>query len=133
MRPKSVIHAERFYLLATVLLLVGTLMAWGPLQDAYGTGLAAGVTAAIVGAYLLLILFTTRRGSGIARALLLALTAFGALSLLWQISQGQVALGLLGVVNTVQVVLTVVGAVLLFRPNAAAWFARPHDDWEEDA
>ncbi len=133
MRPKSVIHAERLYLLSTLLVLIGTLMAWTPLQEAYGAGLAAGVTALIVGLYLLLILFTTRRGSGVARWLLVALTVFGALSLLWQISQGQVPLGLLGVVNTVQVVLTILGAVLLFRPNAALWFARPHDDWEEDA
>ena len=133
MRPKSVIHAERLYLAATVLLLAGPAMAWEPLQIVYGTGLAAGVTALIVGAFLLLILFTTRRGSGIARALLVALTALGAASLLSQVATGQVALGLLGVVNTVQVVLTVIGAVLLFRPDAARWFARPHDDWEEDA
>lgn len=133
MRPKSVIHAERLYLLSTLLVLVSTAMAWQPLQQVYGTGLAAGVTALIVGAFLLLILFTTRRGSRVARVLLVLLTVFGLGSLLWQISTGQVALGLLGVVNTVQVVLTVVGAVLLFRPNAATWFAREHDDWEEDA
>ncbi len=133
MRPRSVIQAERLYLLATLLLLVGTVLTWGPLQEVYGVGLAAGVTAFIVGAFLLLILLTTRRGSPIARILLVILTALGAASLLYQVGTGQVALGLVGIVNLLQVALTVVGAVLLFRPNAAVWFARDHDDWEEDA
>lgn len=132
MRPKSVILAEQLYLFGTALLLASSLMVWQPLVDAYGTGLAAGVTAFTVGAFLLLILLTTRRGSRIARALLLMLTALGTASLLYQVGTGQVALGILGVVNVVQVVLTIVGAVLLLRPNAAIWFARPHDDWEED-
>ncbi|GGB27516.1 hypothetical protein GCM10011380_16490 [Sphingomonas metalli] len=133
MRPKSVIQAEWAYLAATALLVLGTVLVWEPLRLVYGTGLAAGVTAFIAGAFLLLILFTTRRGSPIARGLLVALTALGTISLLYQVATGQVALGLVGVVNIVQVGLTIVGAVLLFRPAAALWFARPHDDWEEDA
>ena len=133
MRPKSIVTAEQFYLGGTALLLVSSLMVWRPLVDAYGAGLAGGVTAFTVGAFLLLILFTTRRGSRVARGLLIALTGLGAISLLYQIGTGQVALGPLGVVNVVQVVLTVIGAVLLFRPTARAFFAWPHDDWEEDA
>ncbi len=133
MRPRSVIQAERVYLLATLLLLVGTALTWQPLMEVYGAGLAIGVTAFIVGAFLLLILLTTRRGSAIARILLVILTALGAASLVYQVANGQIAPGVVGVVNLVQVVLTVVGAVLLFRPNAAEWFAVEHDDWEEDA
>lgn len=133
MRPRSVVHAEQLYLAATALLLASSVMAWVPLQAIYGVAFAAGVTAFLVGAFLLLILLTTRRGSNVARWLLIVLTAIGAVSLLWQIGTGQVALGILGVVNAVQVALTIVGAVLLFRPNAAAWFARPHDGWEVDA
>lgn len=132
-RPKSVITAEQFYLGGTALLLVSSLMVWPQLVQAYGAGLAGGVTAFTVGAFLLLILFTTRRGSRVARGLLIVLTGLGAISLLYQIGTGQVALGPLGVVNVVQVVLTVIGAVLLFRPTARAFFARPHQNWEEDA
>ncbi|KQR87709.1 hypothetical protein ASG07_02130 [Sphingomonas sp. Leaf343] len=133
MRPKSVVQAERIYLAATGLLLASSVAVWPELTAAYGFGLAAGVTAFTVGAFLLLILLTTRRGSGISRILLTILTAFGVASLLYQIATAQLAFGLLGVINTVQVVLTVIGAVLLFRPNAGIWFAREHDEWEEDA
>lgn len=133
MRPRSVIHAEQLYLAATGLLLASSVMAWQPLQAIYGLPLAAGVTAFVIGAFLLLILLTTRRGSNAARWLLIVLTGIGALSLLWQIGNGQVALGILGVINTVQVALTIVGGVLLFRPNATTWFARSHAGWEEEA
>jgi hypothetical protein len=61
------------------------------------------------------------------------LTGFGIVSLLQQIGTGQIAFGMVGVLNAVQVGLTVVGAVLLFRPAAKAWFAKPHTAWEEDA
>lgn len=132
MRPKSVIQAERVYLLATVMLVAGTVLTWEPLRATYGTGMAAGVTAFVAGAFLLLILLATRRGSGVGRGLLVLLTALGAASLLWQVASGQVPMGVVGMVNLVQVVLTVIGAVLLFRPDAGAWFAAAHDDWEED-
>lgn len=132
MRPKSIIHAERLYLAATALLLASSLAVWTPLVETYGLAFAIGVTGFLIGLFLLLILFTTRRGSNVARWLLTLLTAFGALSFLWQIGTGLVALGWPGVINALQVTLTVIGAVLLFRPNAAAWFARPHENWEED-
>jgi hypothetical protein len=132
MRPKSIIHAERVFLAAAALLVLGTALIWTPMVEAYGVGMAIGTTAFLVGLYLLLILFTTRRGSRIARGLLVGLVALSLAAQLWQIANGEVALGAIGVINTVQVLLTVVGAVLLFRPNAASWFARPHDTWEED-
>lgn len=132
MRPKSVVQSERIYLVATALLLASSLMVWPDLITVYGFGLAAGVTAFTVGAFLLLILLSTRRGSNVSRWLLTILTVFGTASLLYQVATGQLAFGILGVVNTVQVVLTIIGAVLLFRPNAGIWFAREHDDWEED-
>ncbi len=132
MRPKSVVQSERIYLAATILLLASSLMVWPELIAVYGIGLAAGVTAFTVGAFLLLILLSTRRGSNVSRWLLTILTVIGTASLLYQVATAQLAFGMLGVVNTVQVVLTIVGAVLLFRPNAGIWFAREHDDWEED-
>lgn len=123
MRPKSVIQAERVYLLATAILLATSIMAWDELSAAYGQGLTSSITAFMVGLFLLLILLTTRRGSRVALWLLVAVTAIGAVSLAAQIASGALAIGTLGVLNALQVVLTVVGAVLLFRPNARAWFA----------
>jgi hypothetical protein len=98
-----------------------------------GAGLAGGMTAFTVGLFLLLTLLATRRGSRAALWVLVVLTGFGAASFLYQIATGQVAFGLLGVLNTVQVGLTVIGAVLLFRPAARDFFAVDHADWEEDA
>ncbi|WP_298093406.1 hypothetical protein [uncultured Sphingomonas sp.] len=122
MRPKAIISAEWLYLAATLLLIVTSAMAWSEMVALYGAGLTAGITAFLVGLYILLILCTTRGGSRVALGLLAALTVVGLVSLLYQVATGVLAMGLLGVLNTVQGLLTFAGLVLLFRPNALAWF-----------
>jgi len=132
MRPKSIIHAERLFLVSVALILVGATLDWTALVERGGFALAAGTVSFFVGAFLLLILFATRRGSRVARGLLATVTVLSTASMLWQIGAMQVALGWAGVINTAQMLLMVVATVLLFRPNASGWFAKPHAEWEED-
>jgi hypothetical protein len=132
-RPKAIGQGELVYLASVGVLLATSAIGWTDMVAQAGLALAGGVTAFTLGLFLLLILLATRRGSRVALWFLVALTAFGALSFLYQIATGQVVLGLLGVLNAVQVGLTVIGAVLLFRPAARAFFAVKHADWEEDA
>ena len=133
MRPTAVRQAEWVYLGAVALMLATAAVMWRGITAVYGPLFAGGVTAFSVGLWLLLLLLATRRGKNWARWGLVVLTGFGIVSLLQQIGTGQIAFGMVGVLNAVQVGLTVVGAVLLFRPAAKAWFAKPHTAWEEDA
>ena len=133
MRPTAVRQAEWVFIGAIALTIATAAMMWRDIAATYGPVFSAGVTAFSVGFWLLLLLLATRRGANWARWGLVVLTGFGIVSILQQIATGQVALGTPGVLNAVQVGLTVVGAVLLFRPAAKAWFARPHTEWEDDA
>lgn len=140
MRPRAVIQAEFLYLAAIGLLVATTAITWAPMVAQFGLGLSLGATAFALGLYLLLTLATTRRGSNAALWLLMLATAFALGSLGWQVATGQLAGGVLGVLNAAQAMLMLVGAVLLFRPRARAWFAAPRegeadkpDDREEAA
>lgn len=133
MRPTAVRQAEWVFIGAIVLMLATAAVMWRGIAAVYGPLFSAGVTAFSVGLWLFMLLLATRRGRNWARWGLVVLTGFGIVSLLQQIATGSIAFGALGVLNAVQIGLTVVGAVLLFRPAAKAWFARPHATWEEDA
>lgn len=133
MRPTAVRQAEWVFAGAVALMLVTAALMWRGIAAAYGPVFSAGVTAFSVGLWVLLLLFATRRGRNWARWGLVVLTGFGLVSLLNQIATGRLALGLTGVLGALEVGLTVIGAVLLFRPAAGAWFAKPHAGWEEDS
>jgi hypothetical protein len=133
LRPKSVIQAERLFLLSLLLLFVGAALDWAALVAIGGLGLAIGIPAAFVGAWLLMILFATRGGSRVARILLAIVTLVSVASMLWQVGSAQVAFGAASIVNLFQTLAMVIATVLLFRPDAAAWFTRSHPEWEEDA
>ena len=136
MRPKSVVLAEWLYLASIGLLIAVSVLTWDAAVAQGGFALAAGVTAFGVGLSLLLLILTTRKASRIALWLLIALTALGALGVAVQVSNGILATGLNGVLTIVQLVLTLIPIVLLFRPRARAWFADMayrDDDYEGDA
>jgi hypothetical protein len=134
MRPKSVILAERLYglaiLLSLLLLAVSLVQAGGAIGPRL-IGLA-GTALVVSGLSLLLLVLAARRASRIALWLLTILTALNVAGFLLMIAQGAVPARLQGVVTTVQVVLTVVAIVMLFRPNARVWFAEQRVDEDED-
>ena len=136
MRPKSVALAEWLYLASIALLIAVSVLTWDAAVAQGGFALAAGVTAFGVGLSLLLLILTTRKASRIALWLLIALTALGALGVAVQVSNGILATGLNGVLTIVQLVLTLIPIVLLFRPRARAWFADMayrDDDYDRNA
>ncbi|KQM71844.1 hypothetical protein ASE72_10100 [Sphingomonas sp. Leaf20] len=135
MRPKSVVLAERLYLASIAILVLISVLTWDAAVAQGGVILAGGVTAFGIGLSLLLLILTTRKASRIALWLLIALTALGALGVAVQVSNGILATGLNGVLTIVQLVLTLIPIVLLFRPRARAWFADMayrDDDYEGD-
>jgi len=135
MRPKSVVLAERLYLASIAILVLISVLTWDAAVAQGGVILAGGVTAFGIGLSLLLLILTTRKASRIALWLLIALTALGALGVAVQVSNGILATGLNGVLTIVQLVLTLIPIVLLFRPRARAWFADMayrDDDYDGD-
>lgn len=131
-RPKSVRWAEWAYLAAMAFHLGVSAMIWDETTQAFGAGLAIADLAFTLGLVLLLLLLTTRRGSRGARMTLVVLTVATVAYRLWQLSvsagAGSFVLLLLGA----QAVVMLAGAVLLFRPDASAWFALPPDEYDED-
>lgn len=133
MRPRAVKQAEGIYLASIGLMLVGSVLQWRALSAAYGVGVAAGTTAFSLGLWGLLLLFATRRGRNWARWALIVLTVIAVGSIAWQAALGLIAVGAIGALNVMQAVTAAIGAVLVTRPAAARWFARPHAGWEEDS
>lgn len=123
MRPKSVRLGEQLYALAIVVTAVLAVIGWQRAVAAYGVATAAGVNLFQIGLQVLLLVLATRRGSRVALWLLAAVTALTLVGYLMQVSAGVVAVGLFGVLTTLQTLLAVIAIVLLFRPNARAWFA----------
>lgn len=124
MRPRSVILGEQLYAGSIVLTIVLSAIGWEQTVAAGGLLLAIGVNAFVIGLSALLLILTTRRGSRVALGFLAALTVVNLIGYLIQIGSGVVASGWFGVITTVQTLLSVVAVVLLFRPNARAWFRR---------
>jgi hypothetical protein len=123
MRPKSVVLAEALYLASIAILLLISMLTWTDAVAQGGAILAGGVTAFGVGLSLLLLILTTRKASRIALWFLVGLTALGAVGVMVQVNKGILAAGLIGVLTIVQLVLTLIPILLLFRPSARAWFA----------
>lgn len=126
-RPPSVRRAEWAYFAAITLHLAVSAMIWDQTTAIYGAGLAIGDLAFTIGLLLLLTLLTTRRGSRGARIVLAILTAITVAYRFWQVAvtpDWGLAVLLLGL----QGAAMAAGIVLLFLPDAQAWFALPPED-----
>lgn len=130
MRPKSVKLGEQLYAGSILLTIVLAVIGWDEAVATGGVVLAALVNVVVIGITIALLYFTTRRASRVALWLLVVLTAINIAGFLFQVAGGVVAPGLFGVLTTAQTVLSVIGVVLLFRPNARAWFAAAAADEE---
>lgn len=72
---------------------------------------------------LLLWFFIARRGSNVAKWILVVFTVFAIGSLVLGFTTGAVILDAGGIVRLVAVALQTAAVAFLFRPDAAAWFA----------
>jgi NAD/NADP transhydrogenase beta subunit len=130
MRPQSIVKFERMYLLAWVLAQIVTFLTWNALwsavqRDISARGTGPGViAAAIVGAILPLVVlyFVTRRGSLVAKWIILVLIAAGAIGLLVALLRQQMVPNLASVLTVAAVLIRVAAARHLFTPEARLWF-----------
>lgn len=135
MRPSSIVRFDRLYLASIAVGLIGNILEWpltmarlaeNPDTAALGstaTVAAGGMIAIGVAIALLLWFFIARRGSNVAKWILVVFTVFAIGSLAVGFSTGAVILDAGGIVRIVAVALQTVAVFFLFRPDAAAWFA----------
>ncbi|KQM97624.1 hypothetical protein [Sphingomonas sp. Leaf25] len=133
-RPASIVRFDRFYLLAIVVGLIGTILQWPQLMamietdPSFAPVRSAGVVLAVVFAgagiliSLLLWYLVARRGSTVAKWIVTAFTALSLGSLLLGISSGAVASDTTGILRMVAVVLQLIAVIALFRRDARPWF-----------
>ena len=135
-RPASIVNFERCYLGSLVLGFVTLAFSWNaqmamlqrnPATAQLGGGALYGslLFGLVVGAVITLVLwyFAARRGSVVAKWIIVVFFAFGVLVLLNSLSKGTVTPGLGGVLTIANTVLQAVAVWMLFKPDAKAWFA----------
>ncbi len=135
MRPSSIVRFDRLYLASIAVGLIGNILEWpltmarlaeNPDTAAMGstaTVAAGGMIAIGVLIALLLWFFIARRGSSVAKWILVVFTVFAIGSLVIGFSTGAVILDAGGIVRIVAVALQAAAVAFLFRPDAAPWFA----------
>ncbi len=135
MRPSSIVRFDRLYLASIAVGLIGNILEWpltmarlaeNPDTAAMGstaTVAAGGMIAIGVLIALLLWFFIARRGSSVAKWILVVFTVFAIGSLVIGFSTGAVILDAGGIVRIVAVALQTAAVAFLFRPDAAPWFA----------
>lgn len=140
-RPRSIRLFELLFLGALLLTLVGTALNWSSLVEqaasqAGAVRLSAGALNAIagfsVGVVILIELalwfFIARRGSTVAKWLLALFTAYNVYSLVGTVQAGAEWSTLPGIISAVALLLQVMAVILLFTPDARAWFADAPED-----
>lgn len=132
MRPQSIVWFERLYLAAFALMVVNTILSW----DANAAALAANGTARDIPGYQywttgigllippLLWFFIARRGSAVAKWILLVLVVIGLIGVGYIVTSGRATFGLRGLLGYAAMALQVAAAAMLFRPDADAWFGK---------
>jgi len=134
-KPISILNFERCYIGAWVVGVLNTIFGWsaasavlannpqvqraGPGVVTAGLGLGLLFSALIT---FLLWYFIVRRHSVIAKWLVTAFFAFGALSFLTSLSKVAITPGLTLALGLLSLVLQGIAVVMLFRPDARAWF-----------
>lgn len=148
MRPASIVNFERFYFGSLGLGFANTLISWNATVSAANSQSGARLGESAVAAILYITLgfglvvsfllwyFIARRASVVAKWILVVLYAFSLIQIIVELVNGTFGRALvspLAVAITVVIYLLEVATVLmLFRPDANAWFANrgytPHAD-----
>jgi hypothetical protein len=130
-RPQSIMWFERLYLGGMVLGLLNTLMNWGLVQAQVAATPNAGLlppwfsaaTVAIgVGINLLLWYFVARRGSVVAKWIVVVLYAIGLAGIAMTLASGMRP-PTLNLVAAIVLLLQTAAVVMLFRADTKPWFA----------
>lgn len=132
MRPVSIKRFEILYLGAALVGLINTALSWNtasaqvaqssPGAEAIAVPLLVGGTLISLLITGLLWYFTARRGSNIARWIVVIFFAIGVLSLIVTVPSGRFPTGLQGVIAIASFVMQAAAVVMLFQRDAVAWF-----------
>ncbi|MEG3087340.1 hypothetical protein [Sphingomonas sp. PB4P5] len=130
-RPQSIVNFERCYLAAFVIGLVNTALAWSATSATF----AASPQAAMMGSWFLPVTtligfaitlaiwyFIARKGSAVAKWIVVVLLGFGILGTLFALLMGSYPGGLSGFIGIFNTVLQAVAVSFLFKPDTKAWF-----------
>lgn len=133
-RPQSIVNFERCYLGAVLLGFIATALNWKHMQ----AKVAVQQTEAMIGAWymptilaisllinLLLWYFAARRGSKVAKWIVVVFFVLACFGTAMNIARHNYAPGIAGVVSVAVFVLNAIAVWLLFRPDAKAWFGEP--------
>lgn len=128
MRPKSIVTFERLALLAVVVAILVTALTWNGnaaayRRSGYGPEILWLMTAAEFAIGLLLIFLISRKGNGIAKWILVILTALGVIELGLGIGD-RLGGGWVGIAEIAKMLLLVAAVSFLFRADAKPWFRR---------
>lgn len=131
MRPKSIILFERFYLASLVIMAINFFWSFDmmvaqiqrdPAMDRLGSGAGVMITifAASMAISLLLWFFAARRGSAIAKWILVIFAVIG----VWSLSSTFTAISSAQLMAPFLVTaLQIAATIMLFRADAKPWFA----------
>ena len=124
MRPKSVEWFELLFLISIGLGVVSSALLWEQLTQIAGAVFTLIVQAATLLILLGVVLLVSRKGSNIARWVLVVFWVLGAImyipSMAGMFAQNMVA----AVLSSVQIALQVVAIYFVFRPDAKPWFQK---------
>lgn len=131
MRPASIIQFERFYLGALAIGLGNSALTWNKAQDmlandpnmaAVGLGSGFLISTMVIGLAIPLLLwyFVAKRGSNIAKWILVVLFGLGLIGILMSLASP-----MLGTLSLVMTLITTAmqgyAVFMLFKPDAVAW------------
>lgn len=136
MRPKSIVLFDRMFLASLVIGAINAVLTFNDMMDALATnpntaplGWGSGAVVAIIAVSLLIPLllwhYIAHRASSLAKWILVVLTVGGILFAGVDLTR----MGSLSEIAVLAVtVLQIAAIVMLFRPDANAWFAEQHGD-----
>ncbi|MGK6317951.1 hypothetical protein [Sphingomonas sp. DT-204] len=139
-RPLSIVRFEQFYIAYWLVGLVNTVMSWdrslsvamrSPAVAAMGPGFLYATTAVGLAIPALLWFFIARRGSTIAKWILVVLFAIGLVALLFTFMGGRFPTGFSGALALIALVLQAAAVAMLFRPDTRTWFGDSDSEAEE--
>lgn len=131
MRPRSIILFEQVYGASILCGVTATLLAWratlamlaaNPITARFGQGFLIVTTLLGLAIGVLLLYLIARRGSGIARWLLVVLAVLGAAQFLLAALLHRLSPGLIGMLGLLGTLLRVSAVCLLFGRAARGWF-----------
>lgn len=138
-RPQSILWFERTYLGSVALGLLNSALNWSLVEEQLAATPNSAllpswfvpVTMAIsIGINLLLWYFIARRGSVVAKWILVVLFAIGILGVV-SMAVGGTTPPTFNVVAVIALVLQVVAVVMLFRPDTKPWFGGNKQDLDK--